>query len=87
MFSSSFLELTVPEIQAMLGDAVNNIVKYYYKSEKEVSILCIIFYLLLLFSLPDHLKKSSNSGALLKIFLIVLQFSIQTIYLKKKFLC
>lgn len=37
-----FSELTVPEIQQMLGDAVNNIVKYYYKSEKEVRML--LFY-------------------------------------------
>ncbi|XP_022250655.1 DENN domain-containing protein 5A-like isoform X3 [Limulus polyphemus] len=34
-------KLTVPEIQQILGDAVNNIVKYFYKSEKEVSsIMC-----------------------------------------------
>ncbi|KAH6924862.1 hypothetical protein HPB50_025760 [Hyalomma asiaticum] len=28
--------LTIPEIQQLLGDAVNNIVKYFYKSEREV---------------------------------------------------
>ncbi|XP_054716974.1 DENN domain-containing protein 5A-like [Uloborus diversus] len=35
-------KLTVPEIQQMLGDAVNNIVKYYYKSEKERGSLTIL---------------------------------------------
>ena len=30
-----FPELTIPEIQEMLGDAVNNLVKHFYKPEKE----------------------------------------------------
>lgn len=34
--------LTVPEIQQMLGDAVNNIVKFYYKPEKERGSLTIL---------------------------------------------
>ncbi|KAG8182527.1 hypothetical protein JTE90_002064 [Oedothorax gibbosus] len=35
-------KLTIPEIQQMLGDAVNNIVKYYYKPEKERGNLTIL---------------------------------------------
>lgn len=35
-------KLTVPEIQQLLGDAVNNIVKYYYKPEKERGSLTIL---------------------------------------------
>ncbi|GFT92719.1 DENN domain-containing protein 5A [Nephila pilipes] len=35
-------KLTIPEIQQMLGDAVNNIVKYYYKPEKERGSLTIL---------------------------------------------
>lgn len=35
-------KLTVPEIQQMLGDAVNNIVKFYYKPEKERGSLTIL---------------------------------------------
>ncbi|CAN8023065.1 unnamed protein product, partial [Ixodes persulcatus] len=34
--------LTVPEIQQLLGDAVNNIVKYFYKSERERGNLTIL---------------------------------------------
>ena len=30
--------MRIPEIQELLGHAVNNLVKYYYKPEKEVSI-------------------------------------------------
>ncbi|XP_015910435.1 DENN domain-containing protein 5A isoform X2 [Parasteatoda tepidariorum] len=35
-------KLTISEIQQLLGDAVNNIVKYYYKSEKERGSLTIL---------------------------------------------
>lgn len=31
-----FTALRIPEIQELLGHAVNNIVKHYYKPEKEV---------------------------------------------------
>ncbi|XP_077493630.1 DENN domain containing pinstripe isoform X6 [Amblyomma americanum] len=34
--------LTIPEIQQLLGDAVNNIVKYFYKSERERGNLTIL---------------------------------------------
>ncbi|XP_064490137.1 DENN domain-containing protein 5B-like isoform X2 [Ornithodoros turicata] len=34
--------LTIPEIQQLLGDAVNNIVKYYYKPERERGNLTIL---------------------------------------------
>ncbi|XP_022243870.1 LOW QUALITY PROTEIN: DENN domain-containing protein 5B-like [Limulus polyphemus] len=39
---SSEPKLTVPEIQQILGDAVNNIVKYFYKSDKERGSLTIL---------------------------------------------
>ena len=35
--SFSISELQVSEIQEMLGDAVNSLVKHFYKPEKEVS--------------------------------------------------
>ena len=31
-------ELQISDIQEMLGDAVNNLVKHFYKPEKEVSV-------------------------------------------------
>ena len=32
----SFLEIRIPEVQERVADAVNNIVKHFYKPEKEV---------------------------------------------------
>ena len=32
------VELQVSQLQSMLGDSVNNLVKHYYKPEKEVSL-------------------------------------------------
>ena len=34
-----FAELQISDIQEMLGDAVNNLVKHFYKPEKEVRFL------------------------------------------------
>ncbi|XP_076058045.1 DENN domain containing pinstripe isoform X2 [Oratosquilla oratoria] len=36
------VKLTVPEIQQMLGDSVNNLVKYFYKPEKERGSLTLL---------------------------------------------
>ena len=39
----SFVEIRIPEVQERVADAVNNIVKHFYKPEKEVTILvCIV---------------------------------------------
>ena len=38
MYLILFSELQISDIQEMLGDAVNNLVKHFYKPEKEVSI-------------------------------------------------
>lgn len=34
----AFVEIRIPEVQERVADAVNNIVKHFYKPEKEVSV-------------------------------------------------
>ena len=40
---SSFTEMKISEIQELVGDAVNNLVKYFYKPEKEASIFLALY--------------------------------------------
>lgn len=44
-FLVSFAEIRIPEVQERVADAVNNIVKHFYKPEKEVTPVTYNFFL------------------------------------------
>lgn len=46
----AFVEIRIPEVQERVADAVNNIVKHFYKPEKEVSVHGGMYIFLFLFN-------------------------------------